>query len=363
MASAGISAWKKYFQNRNVETTVKEDSTLFFEDYTKSSLIIQKESKITVLLSSEYDSKPKILYKDKVYRISFSNISKPNKQFSINLKPQVFGLCDTSITIKCYKTILQSSISVQIQTQELKQYLNLLIDYWSGTITVQNDIQEIYQENSFPINEITKDFGETLGPLACIRHNLINSSEDSKIWIPSKSNEPMMDYKIDSNLISAKSGMISNTVKPTDILKLLENSLNYKKFKNTIEYKVLSKLNNSSAIFGPLLAVKDILGSSFDEWLDAHSYLSEELIFSDNVIGYECEKFLSNESKYGRLNFTKIISESIKDQLTFIKYSSTSSGTGTFRTIIHSDIEKTRPFLRSKNTRNLTKDRLGIQIL
>jgi len=54
-------------------------------------------------------------------------------------------------------------------------------------------------KDNLPMNDINKDFGEVLGPVAVIHENFLKdkkitlSKTTSKIYVPARPNEPLMD--------------------------------------------------------------------------------------------------------------------------------------------------------------------------
>ena len=257
----------------------------------------------------------------------------------------------------------------------LKSYLRLLVEYWSGTAAAGGKIKKLYPaiKDIIPINDINKDFSEVLGPLAVIKHNILAGTghrvtATSPIFIPVRPNEPLMDYKVGTVVISAKSGTTTNTVKPADILGLLQKQSSLiTKYKPTKEYQILQILLENPALLGPVAAVKILLGSKYDTWVKNNAYFKgKKGRYTDNELMYECEKYLQNESKTGSLNFTKMFADAIKGSVVYVKYSIDSSGIGNFETIVAQDVLKsatgTRPYLRTKNGYTRAADKMGIQI-
>ena len=95
---------------------------------------------------------------------------------------------------------------------------------------------KIFQQvkGSVSLNDVNKDFGEVLGPVAILEQGLFRANKislnkgSSRIYIPLRPNEPLMDYAIINGdvqyTISAKSGTTTNVVKPPDIIALLSKS-------------------------------------------------------------------------------------------------------------------------------------------
>jgi uncharacterized protein YxeA len=177
-----------------------------------------------------------------------------------------------------------------------------------------------------------------------------------------------MDYKVGNVVVSAKSGTATNTVKPGDVLGLLQKNNTLKnKYQGTPEYQVLAILNTRSALMGPVEAVQYLLDDKFDRWVSNNVYLKNKRgKYTQNELMYECEKYLQAESKNGKLNYTKLFADAIKGSIVYVKFEVDNTGVGKFETIVAADVLKSasgaRPYLRTKNGYTRASDRMGIQI-
>lgn len=158
----------------------------------------------------------------------------------------------------------------------VKTYLQLLVKMFSSpSKTVGKQIKDHYTANKKQITaemgSIKKDFGEILGGIAAVNQNLLSkfysgvNFTKGSLEYPTAQNEPLKDYSIfvgkTEYVISAKiSGTTSNTVKPQDIMGLIDRSRfittpRKKELKDTIEYKVLDILGKENTVKGPLKAL------------------------------------------------------------------------------------------------------------
>jgi hypothetical protein len=383
MASTGAAAWAKYYQGKgDLPTTVKRAGNAYDEDGKATSTILAEGTPVLVLSMKAYDSKPhirvKIGGKAKTVRFKFDDLVKPGNKASAStsLKPQSFGVVGPAFQLQAYKAKLLDTIESRTDLDgPLKSYLRLLVEYWSGTAAAGAKIKKLYPtvKDIIPINDINKDFGEVLGPLAVIKHNILAGTghkvtATSPIFIPVRPNEPLMDYKVGTVVISAKSGTTTNTVKPADILGLLQKQAGLvTKYKTTKEYQILETLSENPALRGPVAAVKILLGSKYDTWVKNNAYFKgKKGKYTDNELMYECEKYLQNESKSGSLNYARLFADAIKGSVVYIKFSIDSTGVGTFDSIVAQDVLKAatgpRPYLRTKNGYTRAADKMGIQI-
>lgn len=400
MASSGVTAWTKYFKGKSqFITKMKKDSTMYDIDGKRLG-IIPVGTEIIYMGEKSYDSKPIVKTKKNnkfiMIRVPFDSIAKPGVKASgaISLKPQAFGVVDTIkySSAAYYKLIKEKITERKDLNPDLRIYLDALLEHTCKKIP-DSKLSAIYKRVSgdLPINDIKKDFGEVLGPLA-IKHKKIlepkgiKISADMKIEVPLRPNEPLMDYAIYNGtkkyIISAKSGETTNVVKPNDIIDLLKKDpKKIKKWKSTKEYSVLSMLAENSILFGPIKAVsylrpklistqavsdeKNFSAAKVAKFINDNDYLSTKKSPTTNEIMYECEKEIQNATKRGELNINAIFSDAIENMVIYVKFDITTSGVGEWNVIVSSDIKKAaakRAFLRTKNGYTRASDRMGVQI-
>ena len=387
MSSSGQAAWVKYFQGKGDTTTIVKKDSITYDSKNPNKAIgnIPAGTEIIFLNASKFDAKALISVKKEnpPVRILFNNIAKPNVRSSIapSLKPQAFGITGKALSFSAYKKLLLQNIEDRKDlSSEYKLYLGLLVDYWSRSNASSKKIIDIFStvKDLISINDINKDFGEIIGPLAILSRNLFKNTfakvdTTSLIEIPTRPNEPLVDYYIITKNnkinVSAKSGASTNTVKAKDILTLLECSKKITEFLNTAEYKVLSAISKNTVLKGPVEALKILLktNENFEKWKTNNIYLKTKKLPTDIEIMYESEKYLSSESKTGyKLNFTDIFTKAIEDKVIYVKFKLNNTGEGEFNIITSNDLKEVssgkRPFLRSKNGYSRASDQLGIQI-
>lgn len=407
MASSGATAWSKYFQGKgNIETTMKKASALF-DAKSPSTKIgdIEAGTAVTYMAAKSYEAKALIQYKkgskNILARVTFDNIAKPGVKASgaISLKPQAFNVGETKYSFAQYAKIVSDSISERKNlSPDLKSYLGALFDYYSGGKTKKDQITKIYKKvkSNIPLNDINKDFGEVLGPVAVIHENLLKSKKinltkaSAKIYVPARPNEPLMDYAIisgkDQYTISAKSGSTTNVVKPPDIINLLsKDPAILKKWKPTKEYKLLEMLATNSILLGPIKAVAEVYPNliskkaaetataqkydmaGFAKFINQNEYLSQKKNPTLNEIMYECEKMIMNRTKSGELDMNGIFADAIKNKVLYVKFEiDNATGLGKWDIIASDDIKNFKTYgvvyLRSKNGYTRASDRMGVQV-
>jgi len=405
MASAGQSAWVKYFQGKgDIKTTLKKTSPMFDASEPAKKLMgdLQGGTTITYISSQTYEAKALIQYQKgttfQLVRVPFDNIAKPGVKASgaPSLKPQAFGVLDKMYSMKEYKTTVLNKIDERKDlTPEIKTYLNALFDYYAGGDTKKDDVMRLFNKlkASLPINDINKDFGEVIGPVALFTRQLLKDkgiilTTNLQIYVPVRPNEPLMDYRIVDGkrkfTISAKSGTTTNVVKPADIIELLKTHKDIQALKQTKEYKILQILAENSTILGPVRAVSSIYPnlikpeaarkadiknfdlSGFAAFINTNDYLRTKKNVTLNEIMYECEKMLQRETKDGMLNMNNIFAKAIEKQVTYVKFQLDASGIGEWGVTAADDISgpkaQTKVYLRSKNGYTRAADKMGIQI-
>ena len=188
MASSGQSAWTKYFQGKgNIQTTMKKASPVYdAEVSTKKIGDIAIGTPVVYLSTSKYESKALIEYQNnrkKIQgRVAFDSIAKPNVKSSgaASLKPQAFDVGETKYTFGTYKNTVLGSIGERKDLSgALRSYLEALMKHYvgAGAASSEQSITKIYQANKdeMPLNDINKDFGEVLGPVAILSKGLLRS--------------------------------------------------------------------------------------------------------------------------------------------------------------------------------------------
>jgi|TARA_B100000085_G_scaffold275004_1_gene292376 hypothetical protein len=400
MASTGATAWAKYFQGRDVETSMKKSSDAFdAATEQKLNFKIDINERVLVYDTDSFSSKivVKRLKDDKNYKVTFNNIQKPGRQSAVNLKPQKFGIGETKYNIEDFVDLVLTSIEERQDLKpELKTYLEALILYFTNFESLSY-LESAYL-SSLPFNEIKKDFGEILGPIAIIKQGLLGSNGISipnnkitKIYMPSRPNEPLMDYSIidrkKTYIISAKSGTTTNVVKPKDIIDLLKKSpTKLRAYQNTQQYKILNKLADNGIVDGAILAASELPGGPSPEaaedvknklrsgsyqdnkysmelmspFINSNAYLSRQTKPTLNQIMYECEKMVVAKSKNG-LDFTPIFKSAVENQVIYVKFEMTGK-TPKFEVIMNDDFSARKVTLRTKNGYNRRSDRIGIQV-
>lgn len=406
MSSSGQAAWIKYFQGKGeIETIMKKTSPVY--DMTNQNQKIADVSagtKVLYMSTKKFESKAAIEYtvnRKKISgRVPFDNIAKPGIKSSgaASLKPQAFGVGEQKYLFSTYKSTIQKSIETRKDlSPELRSYLAVLLDYHAGGSTSKQKIQNLFQQvkSSIPLNDINKDFGEVIGPIAILEQGLFRKSKlslnkgSSRIYVPSRPNEPLMDYAIISGdrqyTISAKSGTTTNVVKPPDILTLLaKNPKKLKVWSKTKEYMILQTLAQESIMMGPVKAVSQIYPNLipanaidsfsnkgydkklFAKFISQNEYLKTKKDPTPNEIMYECEKMLQQKTKDQTFDMTELFADAIENEVFYVKFELDASGIGNWDVIISEDIRKTKSgsvvYLRTKNGYTRASDRMGIQV-
>lgn len=403
MASSGRQAWEKYFKGQDISTTMKKDSDAFDgESVTKLSFKVKANEKVLVFNSESYEDKAlvKRVLDGQIFRVTFNNIQKPGRETAVNLKPQAFGIGETRYGIDEYISTILSNVEDSTKiSPETKNYLLALVRYYAGLENLR------FAENAFnanrinlPINDIKKDFGEVLGPIAVIKKQIISGLNISKsklnmakVFMPSRPNEPLMDYGIivDDKMfvISAKSGTTTNVVKPQDIINLLKkDSKKMTKYKGTLEFKILCALADNGIVDGPILAASYLKGGPSTEaaidvnkklktgsyndnkydlglmssFINKNDYLKKQTKPTLNQIMYECEKLIASSSKRD-LNFSSMFKDAVENQVIYVKFEIIGSRPK-FEVIMNDDFSAKRVALRTKNGYTRRSDRMGVQV-
>lgn len=396
MASTGAAAFNKHFKGRgDILTVMKKDSPKY--DVSAPNKIVGRIEKGEMIMFKEivsYEAKPAvILDSGELVRVAFNSIMKPGSVGRIDLKPQAFGIEELKYSLSAYvKLILEQIEERKDLIGELKLFLTELTlqTHKSGSV---NKIKEAY-DRGFPINEINKDFGEVLGPIVILgrqkllKQKKINFDASSRIFVPSRPNEPLMDYGIihkgKTFIISAKSGTTTNTVKAADIIMLLQKDKQvFNKHKNTLQFKVLEAISNGSTVGGPVLA-GSVLAKKYREFqgltvkgsqsitkreynrIEFENFIQNNKLMKGKnpptalELAYAIEKLIVNVSRH-KLDFTDIFSDAVHGQVTYVKFELDATGTPKWSVSMSEDFSKKRVVLRTKNGNTRSADKIGIQ--
>lgn len=313
------------------------------------------------------------------------------------LKPQNFGIADKKLKYSTYLDTLLGEVEKYNKNNSLEEtgiFIDLLIRYHTGYVK-ESHLIDYFRKNSTKIekNKINRDFGEAIGPLGCLTYKLFpKMTTHSIIFFPSRPNEPLMDYGIDDYVISAKTGVLTNTVKAHDILNLLGED---KSWKNSLQYDVFEILIKNSTLHGSAAALDYLSDKGFPQFkginidsimskrkhddvvnLDQHSAFIKKFAstkIKDNIRSkkpttlnefmYCCDVILQELSKKsGRLDFTNIFKAAVDKKVYYVKFELKHNGLPDWVLITADDIVKHRPYLRTKNTNNRYRDKIGIQL-
>jgi hypothetical protein len=300
--------------------------------------------------------------------------SKPERTASgIVLKPSFFsGLTDTEIPYSQYGNKLLASIqeNQSLDASQKKLLESLARYHLSFSPSDLANFKKIYAKfkQTIPINTINNDFGEVLGPLAVIKKKLLPITPSSaKIFIPGKSNEPLLDYRIivgagpaaTQYKISAKSGDTTNTLKPGDVMQLIDQDAKLKrKHAASHQYNVLKLLAEGSWKQGPIDALGYLKKQRYSEakWLVDTTYAESTRQQSENSLVEISKK---------SLDFSDIYFDATNAKVYYVKFSLSNDGTPQWEILKD---EKNRPEskkrieFRSKNyVGRPNGDKLGFQ--
>ena len=195
-----------------------------------------------------------------IFYTNIDNLVKPKSLNVVNLEPQSFGLSGTTKTVSDYRNALVESINTRPDIKgDLREYLLELVDYAD---TGQQSIGG-YDMIGNRVNSIIKEFGETIGPIHCVRRGLtkfnLNVNNGSKIYIPPSRTEPLLDYIIISGSrqikVSAKGRGATNTLKMNALVPpILNNPTLRNKYFNDTHFNVMRFIHENTIIMGPIRA-------------------------------------------------------------------------------------------------------------
>lgn len=399
MASTGKAAWERHFKGKGaIKTSVKEDSPLY-DDAGKRIGNITRGTPIVTLSVDEYAALYPIRYNNKIYKISFGKMNKPlgGRVSGVKLKPQDFETFKSKqdwkskdLVRSLCEEISEKRIDLEIG---LRDYLIDLTKYWGGErVTFRKDY--VFDKG---INEIKKDYGEILGALACCNKDILNKNIKPATAImsfPIRGNEPLADYYVkylnQKYTVSAKSGTTTNTLKPQDVLALLERKKKMPNWNRKGVTKLMRLVVGNTVVQFPFKAINFITGK---ETLSASALEEAETFklatfptkkytkskFNDLIklikvpgskhptIGelfYYTEKYIIQEANK-KYNPSEIFQAAISDEIIYVKYNIAATAKKGVFEILESDASKDvvekKIKWRSGNSRNRASDKIGLQ--
>lgn len=405
MASTGAVAWQKHFKDKGVvDTVMKKDSTVY-DKSNKAIGTIKAGEPIKALVTDTYLEKYPIQYDtNKTGFVTFNNIQKPkgSRVSGIKLKPQDFKciMNTSSFTAKQLALDLSSEIEERIDLDPaLKTYLIALTKYYGKLDGVTKaHVSELYSTTLPGLAETQKDYGEMLGAIACIKHELLKPSgfslsSNDKLIFPVRGNEPIVDYYIKSGQktisISAKSGSTTNTLKANDILSLLKSTGKEQKWKSKPIYKFIELVAEKPTVHLPfygmnvispgLLSTKalDEVKTKF-KTTNFSSKVYSAYLFADllKLLGYDVTKppsigelfYYTEKHVIKTMNSlypaTELFNDATSGMVIYVKFEITNANKyGKFEVLSSEaqNIKKKEVVWRSKNATNRAADKIGLQ--
>jgi len=356
----------------------------------KSGTVLELKGKKQNVFLIRYGSKVKGIMPSSV-GLQYANSSE-----KFELKPQTLGIKETWYKKAEYVKAINSGINARTDlTESLKEYLLLLVEYHAkGAPKKLKDMFKEFNYDNFPMNEIKKNFGELIGPLAITGLGLFSKlklSNNSEIFFPLRGNEPLMDFAMRNKkkeyTFSAKSGKsTTNTVKPVDIVRLInENPRLKKKWNGEPEFEVMKILNDNSIVKGPVIAanymrIKGVSKKMVDHWLanNEKSWKYDKDIYDrfadDNKlkkgkknpkwgeVAYALEVLLTglSKGKKPKLDYSDLFIDATGGNVYYINLLKMADGVPQFKTY---EGKKPSAILRTKNGKTRLKDKIGVQLL
>jgi len=389
-ASTGNINWQKNWKGSNHSSVVKKSGPYYETKYSTrgiGNLVPNTQiNYIDVLSESHSKVAIQISGNETVYYTNIDNLRKPKSSSLVGLKPQTFNLAGTEYTLTSYLTALRNSINSRSDmVGELKEYLLELVSYSdSGQGSFSG-----YNTSNLPMN----DFGEVIGPIHCIRRGLtrfnLGVGSTTKILIPSRSNEPLLDYYL-INLdgrrikISAKSTGNSNTLKVADLVPPVLNNPNLlSKYQNDFEFNIMRTIHENTMIMGPIEscamlgiispeAANSVRTSSatipnpelFRNLIDKDTRLKNQKTITRNQVSFLCEKEVINYSKnVTKANkFTSIVKDVLSSEIYFVKLNIVNGIPNFTEEATSGQQSISNLFFRTKNGYDSKSDKLGFKL-
>ena len=392
-AKTGSDNWQDNWKGQGDKSTIIKvvDATIYDEDNKRLPQKLSKGTPVTYLdsQSKEY-SRVAIRVNQDVFFTRIDNLVKPKSIGAINLKPQAFGL-GVPLVLSTYVSTLKSSIKTRQDIKgELEEYLIDLVNYVSSGSGGLSG----YNFTELPMSSITKDFGEALGPIFCLKTGLINLNlgvnASSTISFPASGAAQLLDYYIntskDQYKISAKSKGTANTLKMVSLVPtILKDAKLSARHSNSLEFKLMNTINsnttNMGAIKGAALigaisqqaaaSVNNLRGNSaqipfpelFQNILINEATVRNNKTFTLRQVAYVCEKKIVEYSKKSMVSkkLTEIVKDVLNNEVFYVKLD-IDNGIPRFNIVSTSDRTVSNIVFRNKNDTVRASDKLGFKV-
>ena len=394
-ASRGVDNWNDNFKGQgDISTLAKVDTAILYEENgNRSSQQLTRGVPVTYIDNqSKSHTRVAIRIGQDIFFTNVDNLVKPKSIGFINLKPQAFGL-GVPLSLTSYVNTVKTSIKNRQDIKgELQEYLIDLVDY----VSTGNGGLTGYKFTEFPMASITKDYGEVLGPIFCLKSGLINLNlgvnSSSTISFPASGAAQLLDYYINTSTnqykISAKSKGTANTLKMASLVPtILNDNKLLSRYAGTNEFKLMNIINTNSTNMGSIVGASFIgaiskLASSSVRGLkgnnasltDISKQLFANIIINDTElrsrktitlrnIAYVCEKKIVEFSKKTMVSkkFTEIVKDVLNNEVFYVKLD-IDNGIPRFNIASTSDRTISNLIFRNKNSYDRPSDKLGFKI-
>ena len=232
--------------------------------------------------------------------------AKPGQILKQNLKPQDFAMpLDKKVSFNKYYNGVMSAIGERKDLPDpITNYLRALVKYCYEHKDHKNLTKKYKKlmdsQYAGTISEIESDFSEIMAPLCVLERGQRElekmgfkglTKENTMIYVPKKGNEPLMDFALygkdgrEYKFSVKKATGVTNTVKPKDIIKLMEDLT--KIYEGEDNYEILKVLAENSIKLGPIYAFKE----AYNRFEQVQNKLKQaglvwniDLMIPDNVV-------------------------------------------------------------------------------
>lgn len=206
------------------------------------------------------------------------------------LKPSEIAITDRKVSIRQHRETVKESLIKLSKNKSNRNLVSVCMQIMDtpsgGTIDIS-----LLKNNKNHLNDIKNFFAEVMGPIWCQKYGLIQGlTENSQTFFSSSDNERLYDFKVYKNneeiLISNKQKKGgTNTLKPGDVIKLVDASPELtKKWSNTKYYEVFKILDDNLVVSGPISAVAKCYPKFFNISQQDYKTVIDQLTKNDVVL-------------------------------------------------------------------------------
>lgn len=356
MSSNGSTKFKKYFEDRVVQTTIKEDTQLFGVD---GSILyeLSRGTLITVHGGTEYTPKVVVQHSSTRGEVRLSAIEKPihlNRTIKFALKPDKLGIAG-EYNFKDFAAVIKHAIKNHPEIpSHLSEYLISLVDVARGAKVQVKLFDKVKCDNAL-LNSVDNDFMEVLGPFFVAKE--FPEFKDSVVNFPIDGNEPLYDFSMTTGVSGARlfsskksKGKVNTLKAPVVYDRVITKKALCKKYNREFDILRIIKTCKTKEAAD---ALNEYLAETFTDYKKAPAS-------TDAKTFVDLERAVVEFINKSDLNFTPLVKAALPN-VSYVRSSTDQDGSPLLKSIT-TGTQIQRAQFRSKSSHGHISDKLGFDL-